>query len=72
MEWTVKNFRSKQGLPSSEELEEFTADRRHKLIVIDDLMHRVVEDKEMELLFMQGTHHKCAGQRHFNNPEFIS
>ena len=30
------------------------------LIVIDDLMHRVVEDKEMELLFTQGTHHKCV------------
>ena len=60
MEGTVKNFQSKQGLPSSEELEEFTTDRRHKLIVIDDLMHRVVEDKEMELLFTQGTHHKCV------------
>ena len=60
IERTLKNFRSKQGLPSSEELEEFTADHRHKLIVIDDLMHRVVEDKEMELLFTQGTHHKCV------------
>ena len=60
MERTLKNFRSKQGLPSSEELEEFTADRRHKLIVIDDLIHRVVEDKEMELLFTLGTHHKCV------------
>ena len=58
MEQTVKNFRSKQGLPSSEELEEFTTDRHHKLILIDDLMHRVVEDKEMELLFTQRTHHK--------------
>ena len=35
-------------------------DRRHKLIVIDDLVHRVVEDKQMELLFTQGTHHKCV------------
>ena len=60
MERTLKNFRSKQGLPSSEELEEFTADRHHKLIVIDDLIHRVVEDKEMELLFTLGTHHKCV------------
>ena len=57
---TIKNFRSKQGLPSSEELEEFTIDRCHKLIVIDNLMHRVVEDKEMELLFMEGTHHECV------------
>ena len=60
MEGTVKNFRSKQGLPSSEELEEFTTDSRHKLIAIDDLMHRVVEDKEIKLLFTQGTHHKCV------------
>ena len=35
-------------------------DRHHKLIVIEDLMHRVVEDKEMELLFTQGTYHKCV------------
>ena len=25
-------------------------DRRHKLIIIDDLMHRVVEDKKMTLI----------------------
>ena len=56
MEQTIKNFRSKQGLPSTEDLEEFTMDRRHKLIVIDDLKHKVVEDKEMELLFTHGTH----------------
>ena len=60
MERTIKNLRSKQGLPSSEELEDFTMDRRHKLIVIDDLVHRVVEDKQMELLLTQGTHHKCV------------
>ena len=35
-------------------------DRSHKLIVINDIMHRVVEDKEMELLFTQGTNHKCV------------
>ena len=60
MERNVPNFTSKQGLPSAEELDEFTGDRRHKLIVIDDLMHRVVQDKEMELLFTQGTHHRCV------------
>ena len=35
-------------------------DRHHKLIIIDDLMHRVVEDKEMELLFTQGTYNRCV------------
>ena len=58
MERNVPNFTCKQGLPSSEELDQFTMDRRHKLIVIDDLMHRVVQDKEMELLFTQGAHHR--------------
>ena len=60
MEQNVPNFRSKQVLPSSEEIDEFTADRCHKLIVVDDLMHKVVQDKEMELLFTQGTHHRCV------------
>ena len=60
MERDIPNFTSRQGLPSVEELDEFTMDRRHKLIVIDDLMHRVVQNKEMELLFTQGTHHRCV------------
>ena len=60
MERNVPNFTSKQGLPSAEELDEFTADPRHKLIVIDDLMHRVVQYKEMDLLFTQGMQHRCV------------
>ena len=60
MERNIPNFTSKQGLPSSEELDEFTMDRRHKLIVIDDLMHKVVQNKEMKLLFAQGTQHRCV------------
>ena len=60
MERNVPNFTSKQGLPSSEEIDEFTADRCHKLIVIDDLIHKVTQDKEMELLFTQGTHQRCV------------
>ena len=58
MERSLPNFTSKQGLPSSEELDEFTMDRRHKMIVIDDLIQRVIQDKEIELLFTQGTHHR--------------
>lgn len=60
MEKTVSNFSSKRGLPSPEELDDFTRDRSHKLIVIDDLIHEVVQNKEMELLFTQGTHHRCV------------
>ena len=42
-----------------EKLDKFTRDKRHKLIIIDDLMHDVMRNKDMELLFTQGTHHKC-------------
>ena len=60
MERTIPKFICKQGLPTVEELNDFTRDRRHKLIVIEDLMHELVQNKEMELLFTQGTHHRCV------------
>ena len=42
MERSVPNFHSKQGLPTVEELDEFTRDKRHKLVIIGDLMHDVM------------------------------
>ena len=60
MERTIPNFYSKLGLPSADEIEDFTRDKTHKLIVIDDLMHDVMRNKDMELLFTQGTHHRCV------------
>lgn len=39
-------------------VEEFTTKRSHRLIVLDDLMHRVVSDVDMELLSTQGCHHR--------------
>jgi hypothetical protein len=58
MERELPHFTAKRGLPTTEELEEYTKDRQHKLIVLDDLMHQVVQHKDMELLFTQGTHHR--------------
>ena len=58
MEKTIPNITFHQGLPSPEVIDEFTADRRHRLIVLDDLMHRVVQNVDMELLFTQGCHHR--------------
>jgi hypothetical protein len=46
------------ALPSTEVIDEFTADRLQRLIVLDDLMHRVVQNVDMELLFTQGCHHR--------------
>lgn len=49
----IPNITFHHGLPSTEIVNEFTADRRHRLIVLDDLMHRVILDLDMELLFTQ-------------------
>lgn len=40
-----------------EVIEEFSTDRRHRLIVLDEFVHRVIQNVEMELLFTQGCHH---------------
>lgn len=58
MEKTLPNITFLQGLPAMEVIEEFRANRRHRLIVPDDLMHRVIQDVDMELLFTQGCHHR--------------
>ena len=58
MEKTLSNITFLQGLPTIVVIEEFSADRRHRLIVLDDLMHRVIQDVDMELLFTQGCHHR--------------
>lgn len=58
MERTVAGLKMKQGLITSDELDEFTADRKHKLIIIDDMANEVLRNPEMELLFTRGTHHK--------------
>lgn len=58
MEQRFPNLRVHHGLPSNEVIEELTSDRQHALIVLDDLMHRVVRDADMELLFTQGCHHR--------------
>lgn len=58
MEREIPNFSTKQGLPTVEELEEYTKDRQHRLIIIDDLMHEVVQNQNMELVFTRGCHHK--------------
>ena len=57
IESSIPNVTLHQGLPSQEDIEEF-ADGQHGLIILDDLQDRVVDSKEMELLFTQGCHHR--------------
>jgi len=57
MQRTLANFTLHLGLPTQSEVDEF-ADGAHGLIVLDDLMHQVLENKHMELLFTQGCHYR--------------
>ena len=58
MKRKLSNFTLHPGLPTKQELEEYTKTREHKLIVLDDLMNQVIKNDEMELLFTQGCHHR--------------
>lgn len=58
MEQRFSNLILHHGVPTNKAIEELTFDRQHALIVLDDLMHRVVRDPEMELLFTQGCYHR--------------
>ncbi len=57
LERDIPSFTLHQGLPNRSEIDEF-ADGQQGLIVLDDLMHIVVENPEMELLFTRGCHHQ--------------
>lgn len=54
----ISNLEFHQGIPSNETIQDFTSDRQHTLIILDDLMHKVLQDVDMELLFTQGCHHR--------------
>ena len=58
MRQKLANFTLHQGLPTSQEIEEYTEDKHHRLIILDDLMQQVIKNDEMELLFTQGCHHR--------------
>ena len=58
MEKDIPHLTCQLGLPSKEQLDEITRDGRHRLIILDDLMHEVIQDQSMELLFTRGCHHR--------------
>lgn len=58
MQAHIPNFTPHEGLPSKEDIENFSIEQNHSLIVLDDLMHQVSQSPEMELLFTQGCHHR--------------
>jgi hypothetical protein len=53
---TIPNVELHNGLPHN--LDDWCPEAKHRLIIIDDLMDKVVSDMNMSLLFTQGCHHK--------------
>ena len=47
-----------QGLPTEEQVEEWTESKPHLLIVLDDLMGDVLASRDVEKLFTRGCHHR--------------
>jgi hypothetical protein len=47
-----------QGLPSEEDIDNLTSNNQHNIVIMDDLMHQVVENVNIESLFTRGAHHK--------------
>lgn len=47
-----------EGLPTIGDLEDMTKDRKHIVLILDDLMHDVARSKHIEDVFTRGSHHK--------------
>jgi len=57
MEKSLSNISFHEGVPSSQEINDF-ADQNHNIIILDDLMSECVKNNDVELLFTRGMHHK--------------
>ena len=58
MEQEIPNLTLHQGIPSQTDIDDFTKEDIHKLIILDDCMKLVNRDDNMEQLFTQGCHHR--------------
>ncbi len=56
MKQEVENIEFFQGLPTSDDLEQFQTN--HTLLILDDLGEQIVNDLNACLLFTQGCHHR--------------
>ena len=48
----------KEGIPSLAYLLEYANDNRHRLVCLDDVMHLIVDNSDISLIFTQLSHHK--------------
>ena len=57
MEQELPQLTLHRGLPTTKDIEDF-AEGQHDLIVLDDLMHDVLDSKTVELMFTRDCHHR--------------
>jgi hypothetical protein len=60
MKSDYNNITFHKGLPQEEVLAEFINTPYHKLIILDDLNHQIVDNQNIELLLTRDSHHKSA------------
>ena len=58
MKREIENISFQQGLPSEEELMDFTDPKIHTMIIIDDLMDEACNSQVVELIFTRISHHR--------------
>jgi hypothetical protein len=58
MEQKIPNLILYQGLPSKDQVEEWTDDSNHSLLILDDLMSQVAKSEETLAIFSITAHHK--------------
>ena len=60
-----------EGLPTEEELLEFTDPNIHSLIILDDIMHLAANSQVVELIFTRISHHRCCSCFYLQQNAFI-
>lgn len=58
MRQTIPNFFLHQGLPSKEDIEQYTEDVKHTVVVLDDLMLQIAQSQDCVHLFTVTSHHR--------------
>ena len=69
MEEEIPNIVFLKGLPSLQQIEEFSGSK-HNIIILDDLMEECVKNPEVENLFTRGAHHKKLSVIYINQNMF--
>ena len=60
-----------EGLPTEDELLNFTDPNSHSAIILDDVMHIAKDSEVVELIFSRISHHRCCSCFYLQQNAFI-